>query len=138
MSAVDNEFRPSQLTVTVGTRVVWTNEGQNPHTVTADDRAFHSGTLESGRTLSVTFDEVGTIPYYCQIHGEPGSGMFGVVIVEPAPAGQGDQSPGATPSSDALAGTGIDPIPLLLAALGVAVAGLLALRVGRSAPAWRR
>ncbi|MGQ0669935.1 MAG: cupredoxin domain-containing protein [Actinomycetota bacterium] len=87
-AAVDNRFQPMQLTVTIGSRVVWTNEGQNPHTVTADDRAFDSGTLESGQTFAVIFDEIGRVPYYCQVHGEPGSGMFGVVIVRAASGGK--------------------------------------------------
>jgi len=132
IEVADNEFRPMQLTVTVGTKVVWTVVGQNPHTVTADDRSFDSSTLEGGRTFSVTFDEVGRVPYYCQIHGEPGSGMFGIVLVQAAPADAGDQATPA-PGSDDLPRTGLDPIPLVLATLGLAMAGLLSLRVGRNA-----
>jgi len=133
VTVADNEFRPPQLTVTVGTKVVWTLDGQNPHTVTADDRAFDSGTLESGNTFSVTFDEVGRVPYYCQIHGEPGSGMFGVVIVR-APEEQEDPSSPASGSND-LPRTGLDPIPLALAALGLTMAGLLCLRRVGTRPA---
>ena len=131
VAAVDNEFRPAQLTVTVGTTVVWTNQGQHPHTVTADDRAFDSGTLEGGQTFSATFDEVGRVPYYCQIHGEPGSGMIGVVIVQAASEDEADQGSPAS-ESDPLARTGLDPIPLGIAALGLAIVGLVALRFGRA------
>jgi len=136
VDVVDNQFRPMQLTVTVGATVVWTHEGQNPHTVTADDRTFDSGTLESG-TFSVTFDDVGRVPYYCQIHGEPGSGMFGTVVVQAAPAEEEDQ---ASPVSDSngLARTGLDPIPLVIVAFGLAMAGLLLLRLGRNAAGERR
>jgi len=124
VSAVDDAFRPMQLTVTVGTEVVWTNEGDNPHTVTADDRSFDSGTLEGGQTFSVVFEEPGRVPYYCQIHGEPGSGMFGVVIVRPAAAAEED-----TPAPEGpLARTGSGPLPLALVALVLLAGGALVLR----------
>lgn len=134
VEVADNEFRPTQLTVTVGAEVVWTLDGQNPHTVTADDRAFDSGTLEDGQTFSVIFDEVGRVPYYCQIHGEPGSGMFGVVIVRAAQEEQEDPASPASGSND-LPRTGLDPIPLALAALGLTLAGLLCLRRVGTRPA---
>lgn len=131
VAAVDDEFRPTPVTVTVGTTVVWTNGGQNPHTVTANDRAFDSGTFESGQTFSVTFDQVGQVPYYCQIHGQPGSGMTGVVIVQAAPEEEEGVSP--SPGSGGLPATGVDPIPLAIAALVLATLGLAALRASRRA-----
>lgn len=127
VSAVDDAFRPMELTVTVGTEVVWTNAGQNPHTVTADDRAFDSGTLEPGQTFSVVLEEAGRVPYYCQIHGEPGSGMFGVVIVRPAPAV--GEEPTAEPDGP-LARTGAGPVPFGLSALALLAVGALTLRLG--------
>lgn len=137
VAIVDDEFRPSELTVTAGTTVVWTNQGQHSHTVTANDRAFDSGTLEGGQTFSVTFDEVGRVPYYCQIHGEPGSGMNGVVIVQAAPEEEAVQESPAS-GSDVLARTGLDPTPLGIAALGLAIVGLVALRLGRTSTDERR
>lgn len=130
VAAVDDVFRPTSVTVTVGTTVVWTNRGRNPHTVTADDRAFDSGTLESGQTFSVTFDEVGTAPYYCQFHGTPGSGMTGVVIVQAAPQPEEGDGPA---SANELPATGADPIALVIVALVLAVVGLAALRAARRA-----
>ncbi|MEX0985204.1 MAG: plastocyanin/azurin family copper-binding protein [Actinomycetota bacterium] len=131
-AAQDNRFAPRELTVTAGTGVVWTNEGQNLHTVTADDRAFDSGTLQSGQNFAVTFDTVGRFPYYCQIHGEPGSGMFALVIVQPAQVeGTGSPPPGPTDDTGGTAATGFDPtwLALLAGSLGV---GLLSLRLGRA------
>jgi len=135
VAAVDDAFRPMELTVTVGTEIVWTNQGNNPHTVTADDRAFDSGTLESGQSFSVAFDRIGRVPYYCQIHGEPGSGMFGVLIVRAAPAEQEERADEVTPTAgpDELARTGIGTMELGLTALGLAVGGLVVLRMGRRA-----
>ena len=79
---VDSAFEDREITVTVGTTVMWTHSGNFPHTVTADDSSFDSGNLASGNVFSVTYNEVGTFPYYCSYHGGPnGSGMAGVVIV---------------------------------------------------------
>lgn len=128
VAAIDNAFRPMEIAVPVGTTLVWTNAGHNPHTVTADDRAFDSGTLESGDTFSVTFDREGRVPYYCQIHGAPGSGMFGIVLVQ-ASGGEQDEVPPA--AGEGLARTGLDPVPLGLTAVGLGVVGLLALGVAR-------
>jgi len=131
VAAVDDAFRPTPVTVTVGTTVVWTNDGQNPHTVTANDRAFDSSTLEPGQTYSVTFDQVGQVPYYCQIHGEPSSGMTGLVIVQAAPEEEEGVSP--SPGSGGLPATGAEPIQLAIAGLVLAIVGLAALRASRRA-----
>jgi plastocyanin len=128
VDVVDNQFTPSQLTVQVGTEVVWTSDGQDPHTVTADDGSFDSGNLESGDTFSTTFDESGSFAYYCQIHGGPGgSGMSGVVVVQAASGGGGDQDSG----EGDLARTGSGPIPIVLVVVGLAIAGMLCLHMGR-------
>ena len=79
---VDSDFEGSEITVSVGTTVIWRHVGSRTHTVTADDNSFDSGNLAGGGEYSLTFDEVGTFPYYCVYHGGPaGSGMSGVVIV---------------------------------------------------------
>lgn len=36
VSIVDFAFEPAELTIPVGTTVVWTNEGDQSHTVTAE------------------------------------------------------------------------------------------------------
>jgi plastocyanin len=75
-------YQPRELTVTAGSTVVWTQNDDLPHTVTADDGSFNSGTLDMGDTFSQTFNEPGEYPYYCEFHGGPaGSGMSGVIIV---------------------------------------------------------
>jgi predicted lipoprotein with Yx(FWY)xxD motif/plastocyanin len=77
-----SRFSPNTLTVKKGTTVKWTNGGSSAHTVTADDGAFQSDTLEAGGSFSFTFNEVGTFPYYCEIHGgKGGQGMSGVITV---------------------------------------------------------
>lgn len=79
---LDTQFSPASITVPLGTTVVWQSNADLPHTVTADDGGFDSGTLRSGKRFSRTFSLPGTYPYYCDFHGGPGgSGMAGVVIV---------------------------------------------------------
>jgi plastocyanin len=83
VNIVDSRFRPREITISTGTTVEWTQNGSLPHTVTADDGAFDSGTLQRGDTFQHTFDEPGRYPYHCELHGSAGGiGMAGVVIVE--------------------------------------------------------
>ena len=83
VSIVDNDYDPATLTVARGTEVTWVNEGQLPHTVTADDGGFDSGFLLTGDRWSRTFDEVGTFSYLCTIHPEM---IAEVVVVDEATA----------------------------------------------------
>jgi plastocyanin len=50
--------------------VIWQNEGEAPHTATADDRSFDTGTVEAGKLKSESFKEPGTFTYICEIHPE--------------------------------------------------------------------
>jgi plastocyanin len=68
VSIRDFFFNPSQITIVPGTTVVWVNEGNHPHTVTADDGSFDSGTLMPGQSFMATFQGRGTISYFCEIH----------------------------------------------------------------------
>ena len=61
-------YTPNSLTITKGTTVVWTNNDSAPHTVTADDNSFTSGTLNKGDTYSHTFNAAGTVNYHCTFH----------------------------------------------------------------------
>jgi len=80
---VDASFRDREVTVPVGTTVMWVYNGSLPHTVTSDSGLFDSGALGDGGSFSHTFDEPGTFPYHCRFHGGPGgSAMSGVIIVE--------------------------------------------------------
>jgi plastocyanin len=65
VSIRDNYFDPEHITVAPGTTVEWVNEGQNPHSVTADNGLFDSGLLYPGESYWVTFDGSGTVTYHC-------------------------------------------------------------------------
>ena len=74
VTIVNFAFSPNELTIPVGTTVVWTNQDNVGHTVTAGSPTspnpdlFDSGSLSSGDTFSFTFEEAGTFNYYCTIH----------------------------------------------------------------------
>jgi len=82
VTIVDGAFRDKEITIPVGTTVVWTSNATNSHSVTADDGSFSSGALGPGGSFSFTFTTAGTFPYYCGFHGgQNGAGMSGVVTV---------------------------------------------------------
>src|SRR5215210_6652753 len=66
----DNFFDPPQSAVEPGSTITWTNNGDEPHTVTADDGSFDSGMLNPGDSYTVAFDGQGTLTYHCTIHPE--------------------------------------------------------------------
>lgn len=70
-------FSPATLTVSVGTKVTWTNKDSVTHTVTADQGAFDSDDLSPGHSFSFTFTKAGTYTYHCKIHAS----MTATIIV---------------------------------------------------------
>jgi plastocyanin len=72
-------FGPSEVRVRAGTRVRWVNADQVQHSVTAENGAFDSGLIDSGRSFERVFDRPGTYSYHCTPHPF----MQGRVIVEP-------------------------------------------------------
>ncbi len=71
-------FKPAEITIAVGSTIVWRNKDSVTHTVTAQNRLFDSGSLLGGDTFSYTFNEKGIYEYYCIYHPY----MNGKVIVE--------------------------------------------------------
>ena len=61
-------FEPETLTISAGDQVVFTNEDSAPHTATADNGAFDTGTLSRGQSATLTFGGAGTFTYFCAIH----------------------------------------------------------------------
>jgi plastocyanin len=76
---IDNfTFGPAELTVPVGTTVMWANRDDIPHTVVSTDKAFKSKVLDTDEKFSFTFSTPGTFPYFCSIHPK----MTGKVVVQ--------------------------------------------------------
>ncbi len=62
------KFSKNPLTIKVGTKVTWTNQDSAPHTATADNSSWDSGTLQKGQSFSFTFNKAGLVSYHCEIH----------------------------------------------------------------------
>ena len=61
-------FHPSQLSVTVGTTVTFTNKDNANHAVTETSNLFDSGRIKSGDSWTYTFSTAGTYYFYCHYH----------------------------------------------------------------------
>lgn len=60
-------FNPSQLSISKGSTVTWTNQDPIAHTVTAKD-SFDSKILNNGQSFSYTFNQSGSFDFACTIH----------------------------------------------------------------------
>jgi plastocyanin len=65
---VEFTYQPDPVVVAAGGKVTWQNQDAAPHTATADDDSWDTGTIEQGKIGSETFKEPGTFAYYCEIH----------------------------------------------------------------------
>ena len=74
-------FTPAEITVAPGTKVVWTNHDQTPHTVSSNDKAFASKGLDTDDKFEFTFTREGDFAYLCTLHPH----MTGVVHVRARP-----------------------------------------------------
>ena len=100
IQALDNSFRPVEFEIAAGTEVMFDNRGRNDHNILPDtvkDDAGLTALLASdtsptawgvastdfvpGDTYSHLFNVPGTYNYYCSIHGAPGAGMYGTLVV---------------------------------------------------------
>jgi plastocyanin len=64
----DFAYNPDPVTIEAGGKVIWVNRDSAPHTATAEDGSFDTGTLEEGKLKSESFKEPGTYAYICSIH----------------------------------------------------------------------
>jgi plastocyanin len=61
-------FEPKEVTVAPGTRIIWTNHDESPHTVTGQHNTFSSKGLDTDDTYEYTFNRTGDFDYYCTVH----------------------------------------------------------------------
>ena len=77
-------FLPSEVTVSVGDTVTWSNDSSVIHTVTGGnsndgpDGTFDSQIIIGGGSFSQTFPELGQYQYFCSVH----PWMTGTVLVQ--------------------------------------------------------
>lgn len=70
-------FDPETITISAGDTVAWTNADLAPHTATAADGGWDTGSLDSGVSGQVRFDAAGDHRYACAYHPH----MTGRVVV---------------------------------------------------------
>lgn len=97
---LDNSFRPIEVEISAGTEVVFENRGRNEHNILPDSIKNDAGLVELLKTdtspaawgvisvdfapestYSHVFSVPGTYTFYCSIHGAPGAGMYGTIVV---------------------------------------------------------
>ncbi|MBV9328999.1 MAG: cupredoxin domain-containing protein [Chloroflexi bacterium] len=86
-------YAPETRKIAKGTWVTWSNDGQDAHTVTADDGSFDSGNLDPSEGFSWFFDQDGTWQYTCSLH----PWMVGTIVVG---NGGGQVAPPSAPAAD--------------------------------------
>jgi LPXTG-motif cell wall-anchored protein len=153
VSIVDYSFSPGSITIQQGDTITWVNNGKQPHTATASNGSFDTGTLKPGASASHTFSTAGTFAYICSIHPF----MHGTVVVQAAsstPSSSGSSgsstsgtSSGAstTPSTGttaqaavpvasgpSLPNTGLNLIASMIAAMVLVAAGVVLRRRSRA------
>ena len=62
------KFVPASLEVRPGDIIRWTNFDLAPHTATADDGGFDTGTLRKGKSQVVEVTEAHSGSYHCAFH----------------------------------------------------------------------
>jgi plastocyanin len=61
-------FAPKDVTIAPGTRVIWTNRDEAPHTVTSNDKSFASKGLDTDDQYEHVFTGEGDFAYLCTVH----------------------------------------------------------------------
>jgi plastocyanin len=62
------QFNPAELLVHPGDRIVWVNKDPFPHTATATNKSFDSGSIAANASWSYTVTKKGEIEYGCTFH----------------------------------------------------------------------
>jgi len=75
----DFAYHDATATVHVGDTVRFVNDDGDAHTVTADDKSFDSGGLDTHESWTHTFTKPGKYAYFCVLHPY----MKAVVVVLP-------------------------------------------------------
>ena len=73
-------YMPAHLTVVAGTKVSFHNNDAAPHTATALNTSFDTGTITKGQTKTVVLKTPGTYRYHCLFHAF----MVSTITVVPA------------------------------------------------------
>ncbi len=72
------QYIPARDTVAVGDTIVWSNEDAVPHTATAANRAWDTGSIATKQSGHVVVSKPGEHPYFCVFHPN----MSGTLVVQ--------------------------------------------------------
>jgi len=61
-------FAPQEITIAPGTKIVWINHDEAPHTVVSNDKSFASKGLDTEDKFEHTFEREGDFGYICSVH----------------------------------------------------------------------
>jgi len=94
-------FDPPDLEVQTGSTVLFANVGGKPHTLTADDGSFDTGTVapgaEGGRfagtNATITLSKPGRFPFHCEVHPAAMKGVLTVAGGEAPPPAAASNAP---------------------------------------------
>lgn len=78
VSISDIKYDPKELKIKKGDTVVWTNDDDRDHTVTADDGSFASKKIATRAAYRRKFSKAGKFKYHCDYHPR----MKATVVVE--------------------------------------------------------
>jgi plastocyanin len=88
----DYYYQPQFVSINIGDTILWKNyEGE--HTASSDTGLFDSDVTEFYDEYPFTFTEAGNYPFHCSLHGSPGDGMFGSIMVSEASANAAPATP---------------------------------------------
>ncbi len=62
------KYNADVVTLSVGDTIVFVNQDGAPHTATARDGSFDTGTLKKSKSGEVTVTAAGTFEYFCKFH----------------------------------------------------------------------
>jgi len=61
-------FSQKEVTIKPGTKVVWVNHDETPHTVTGTDKSFASKGMDTDDRFEHVFSAEGDFSYVCTLH----------------------------------------------------------------------
>lgn len=64
----NNRFSPAALSIKAGDSVTFINQDAIPHTATANDSTFDTGTLAPGESKTIKLEKAGAVGYICKLH----------------------------------------------------------------------
>lgn len=72
------KFNPASLAVAAGDTIVFTNNGRAPHTATANNRSWDTGTIRPGQNASIAVVAGMDSGYFCAVHPSMKGALTGV------------------------------------------------------------